>query len=91
MIDIKQAVANAKTFARDVLGQDDLLLEEVSSDDDAFEITLSMPRRAGAPRGASPENSLIPRYMHAHLREFKSFRVLKQDGTVTKMSIREIA
>jgi hypothetical protein len=48
MIDVKQAIKNAKDYARDVLNTEDLLLEEVSSDDDAFEITLSLPRRTGA-------------------------------------------
>ena len=86
MIDIKHAISQAKAFARDVLGQEDLLLEEVSSDDDGFDITLSMPRRAGAPR----VRMVVP-LRYSDEREFKTFRVSKADGAVTKMSIREIA
>jgi hypothetical protein len=85
MIDIKQAVEKARVFAKDVLGENDLLLEEVSSDEDAFDITLSIPRRAGTPL------LNIPSMRYADRREFKTFHVLKSDGTVTKMSIRELA
>jgi hypothetical protein len=100
MIDVKQAIQKAKEFATDMLGQSDLLLEEVSSDDEAFEITLSMPRRAGttehalgnvaaATASGNPLSLLAKNY--AANREFKEFRVLKSDGTVSKMSIRQLA
>lgn len=84
MVDIKQAIQAAKAFAKDVLNQADFLLEEVASDDDAFEITLSLPRRTGTPQAVYP-------FQRLENREFKTFRVLKKDGTVDKMSIREIA
>jgi hypothetical protein len=95
MIDVKQAIEKAKEFAREMLGQTDLLLEEVSSDDDAFEITLSLPRRAGTAENplaaivAAGANPFSVRYTAN--REFKEFRVLKRDGSVDKMSIRQLA
>lgn len=87
MIDVKEAIQKAKDFARDVLGLSDLLLEEVSTDGDAFLITLSLPRRAGKNR-----NQLVsPFTPYAYDREFKEFRVAKSDGNVTKMLIRQIS
>jgi hypothetical protein len=90
MIDVKQAIQKAKLFAQDVLGQADLLLEEVSSDTDSFSITLSMPRRAGKTEYLTAAVNPLARNYAAD-REFKEFHVLKSDGTVTRMSIREIA
>ena len=45
MIGIKEAIANAKAFAADILGIQNLLLEEVKSDRQQFHITLSFPHR----------------------------------------------
>jgi hypothetical protein len=47
VIDVKQAIQSAKTYASEVLGIDDLLLDEVRSQPDAFDITLSFPERRG--------------------------------------------
>lgn len=89
MIGFKDAIQRAKDFARDVLGEDDLLLEEVSSDDQAFYVTLSLPRRAGKRNLPHLEHPLARTY--AADREFKEIRVLKQDGSVESMKIRAIA
>lgn len=85
MIDVKQAIANARDFAREVLsieflpGIDQILLEEVRSDNDHFDITLSFPQR----------ESVNPIALHG--REFKTFRVNKSSGEVEGMSIRQLA
>ncbi len=95
MIDVKQAILKAKEFAQDILGQEDLLLEEVSSDADSFSITLSMPRRAGTRVNTLDEVARVTLNPfvrnHASDREFKEFHILKSDGSVTRMKIREIA
>jgi hypothetical protein len=100
---VKQAIQKAREFATDVLGQSDLLLEEVSSDDGKFRVTLSMPRRAGSSMGAPENISAMPNPLYEALtrlrsqqyyaadREFKEFEVNKSDGSVMSMSIREVA
>ena len=45
MIDVKQAIASAKRYAEDILGVSVPLLEEVHSDENWFEITLSFRER----------------------------------------------
>jgi hypothetical protein len=47
MIDVKQAIANSKAFARDVLRVSDLMLEEVRS---AHMVEFHRHRTAGTPR-----------------------------------------
>ncbi len=85
MIDVKQAITNARAYAADVLGQSNLLLEEVRSDDEHFTITLSVPDR-----GRSPAlNALLPD--RSGPREYKAFTVRKDSGEVVEMSIRRIA
>jgi hypothetical protein len=90
MVDVKQAIAKAKEFAQDILGQSDVLLEEVSSDPDSFSVTLSIPRWAGKTENLLEIRNPLSRNYAAE-REFKEFRVLKSDGSVTRMSIREVA
>lgn len=80
MIDIRQAIANAKSYATDVLGIHDLLLEEVHSRENFFEITLSFPRRVPRP------NPLL-----RQRNEYKTFQVNKETGEVEGMSIPKIA
>jgi hypothetical protein len=80
MVDIKQAIANAKSYAADVLGIERLLLEEVHSRGDHFERTLSFPRRI------PHTNLLLDQAV-----EYKTFQVNKNTGEVEGMSIREIA
>jgi hypothetical protein len=86
MIDVKQAIANAKAYATEILGEDELRLEEVHSDDADFTITLSFPER-GHPR--MKVNPLLSRT--GGPREYKAFRVKKSSGEVVEMSIRRIA
>ena len=85
MIDVKQAIANARTYAADLLGEPDLLLEEVLSDEGHFTITLSFPERGHA----RPVNPLLAG--RSGPREYKAFRVRKDSGEVVEMSIRRIA
>lgn len=81
MLDIKQAIINARSYAADVLGISATLLEEVHSRGNRFEITLSFPERF------SPSNPLLG----GSRREYKTFEVNKETGEVEGMSIREIA
>lgn len=91
MATIQEAVQNAMNFARETLGPgrtEGLQLEEVESasvgGEDAWLITLSM---------------LIPRTIldrpvlnaFSAKREYKVFTVLKKNGEVTSMRIRELA
>jgi hypothetical protein len=88
MATIKEAVDNASRFAQGTLGQErtaGLQLEEVESammgDEDAWLITLSML----APPGRFPVNAFAePK------RDYKIFTVLKKNGEVTSMKIREL-
>jgi hypothetical protein len=85
MIDVKQAIQSAKAYAAEVLGIGDLLLEEVRSHPDAFDITLSFPER----RTPDFVNPMTRRSYEG--REYKTFEVNKQSGAVQSMSIRQIA
>ena len=81
VIDVKQAIEHAKRYASDVLGISDLLLEEVHSSPNRFEITLSFPARMNG------RNFMLGN----DRREYKSFEINKESGEVEGMSIREIA
>ena len=81
MVDVKQAIVNARNYAAEVLGITATLLEEVHSRGNRFEITLSFPERF------SPTNPLLG----GSRREYKTFEVNKDTGEVVGMSIREIA
>ena len=88
---IKEATANAIEFARAALGPErtnGVRLEEVESTNvggrDVWLITLSM---------ISPEEQLDPiaaAFGHAR-REYKTFTVLKDNGEIRSMKIRELA
>ena len=85
MVSIKQAVANAVTFAQDVLGANllhSIRLEEVESNDQAWFITLSM----NMPDEMMPALAAI-----GGPRVYKIFTVDKENGEVTAMKIRELA
>lgn len=83
MVDVKQAIANAKEYAHKLLDTEDLLLEEVHSLDDKFEITLSFPARPFGLVNPSLFRGRPPR-------EYKTFEVDKESGLVLGMSIRVI-
>jgi len=91
MVTIQQAAQAAADFARATLGPErtaGLQLEEVESahanDEDAWLITFSMI--------AAPQNSLTAlNAVIAPRREYKIFTVLKKNGEVTSMRIRELA
>ena len=86
MIDVIQAIAAAKTRAKEWLGEDRFLLEEVESDDRTFRITLSFPSRlAGTAR-----SKLAAMVDPTEPREFKSFEVDKNSGEVKAMAIRQV-
>jgi hypothetical protein len=89
MATIKEAVQNASAFAVDTLGPEraaGLLLEEVESanvgGEDAWLITLSMMNLQG-------RNVITALPFSA--RDYKVFTVLKKNGEVTSMKIRELA
>jgi len=92
MVSIKEAAARATGFAREALGQErtaGIRLEEVESTtvdgEDAWVITLSM---------LIPDQQLgeaIANLLGTGKREYKSFTVLKRDGEVKSMKIRELA
>jgi hypothetical protein len=91
MVSIKEATANAIEFAVAALGPlrtVGIRLEEVEStrvaDEDAWVITLSMVS------ADQPINS-IAAVLGNGKREYKSFTVLKGNGEVTSMKIRELA
>jgi hypothetical protein len=95
MVTLKEAVQNARIFAQESLEPErvaGLQLEEVESanvgGDDAWLITLSI---IAPPQG--PVNS-IGAAMKAFAdpkRDYKIFAVLKENGEVTSMRIRELA
>jgi hypothetical protein len=94
MATIKEAVRNASAFALETLGPEraaGLLLEEVESaaigGEDAWLITLSMILPQIAAGGVSA-------YLNAFAepkRDYKIFTVLKMNGEVISMKIRELA
>ena len=90
MVSIKEATKNASAFAREALGPErtrGIRLEEVESTTvgrkDAWLITLSMmiPNDPGSVLVAFDRGK----------REYKSFTVMKGDGEVRSMKIRELA
>src|SRR5258708_13037175 len=90
MVSIKQATENAIAFAIAALGPERttfIRLEEVEStrvaSEDAWLITLSM---------LNPDEQLnkIAAVLGKGKREYKSFTVLKGNGEVTSMKIREL-
>jgi hypothetical protein len=92
MATIKEAVRNASAFALETLGAEraaGLQLEEVESTnvggEDAWLITLSMiaPPQIGV--------TTLSAYLAEPKRDYKIFTVLKKDGDVTSMKIRELA
>ena len=94
MVSIKEATQNTIAFAEEVLDRDrarGLRLEEVESTsvegEDAWIITLSMiiPDEVSTALGLGP---LLP---GTGKREYKSFTVLKSNGEVKSMKIRELA
>ncbi len=84
MVTIQQATEKAMEFALAALGPErtkGLRLEEVDSQPDAWLITLSMVS----------DVALNPIAAALGKREYKIFKVLKQDGEVKSMKIRELA
>jgi hypothetical protein len=90
MVDIKQAIAAAKAYASEILGPLDFLVEEVTSEDAVFHITLSFTARTRDRRNDG-KNLTDWTQFHADGREYKEFAVEKATGAVRKMSIRQIA
>jgi hypothetical protein len=93
MVSVKIAAQKAMDFAQDALGAErtaGLRLEEVESttvdSKDAWLITLSM-LSADGPFG----NAAISEVFGKGKREYKTFTVLKRDGEVKAMKIRELA
>ena len=91
MVSIKEATANAIEFARAALGPErttGVRLEEVESTkidgEDVWLITLSM---------MNPDEQLSPiaAALGRGKREYKTFAVLKHNGEVKSMKIRELA
>jgi hypothetical protein len=94
MVSIKEATENAIAFARATLGPertDGVRLEEVESTvvdgEDVWLITLSMivPKPSSEFAGATMASLL-----GTGKREYKSFTVIKRDGEVTAMKIRDL-
>lgn len=83
MVSIKDAVRYAMAFAGENLDTSDFQLEEVESgkaaDQEAWLITLSMPK---------PSPGLV--FLNPRDRLYKVFAVLKSDGNVVSMKIREL-
>ena len=91
MVSIKEASKNAMVFAREALGPQRVRsarLEEVESTtvdgEDAWLITLSMNVPAG-------QAGSFLAALGTDKREYKSFTVIKRDGEVRSMKIRELA
>jgi hypothetical protein len=84
MVDIKQAVASAKTFVADTLGVSDFLLEEVLSEGTKFLITLSFPDRL---RSHAPSPLVSRKHWD---REFKTVAVDKNSGEISAMTMRTV-
>jgi hypothetical protein len=91
MIEIKQAIQNAETFAADVMGLKvpnvlpDVLVEEVVSGDSYWDITLSFGARL-----TTTKSRLMQIAGEGGEREYKSFRVDKTTGKVEAMRIRAL-
>jgi hypothetical protein len=92
MVTIKEATENATAFAKAALGAErtrSIRLEEVESTaadgEEAWLITLSMLAEADDPLPNPATIFARPK------REYKTFKVLKQNGDVTSMRIRELA
>jgi CRISPR/Cas system CSM-associated protein Csm4 (group 5 of RAMP superfamily) len=90
MVSIKEAAASAIVFAREALGPErttGVRLEEVESTkvrgQDAWLITLSMIIPSAG--------SIVAALSGTGRREYKSFTVLKSNGEVKSMKIRELA
>jgi hypothetical protein len=95
MVSIKEATENAVAFARAALGPertDGVRLEEVESTavdgEDAWLITLSMI--APKPSGELSAGATMASLLGTGKREYKSFTIIKRDGEVTAMKIREL-
>jgi hypothetical protein len=95
MATLKEAVHNARIFAVEALEPErvaGLQLEEVESGtiggDDAWLITLSMI--APFTGSTSAMNSVLNAFAEPK-REYKIFTVLKKNGEVASMKIRELA
>lgn len=90
-MDVKEAVAKARTFAQDAFGADDLgliRLEEIDHDDVARDwlITLGLYRPAVASRG----QQIASLMGNAELkRSYRVFRVSEATGDVKSVKIRE--
>jgi predicted regulator of Ras-like GTPase activity (Roadblock/LC7/MglB family) len=96
MVSIKEATANAIAFARDALGAErtqSVRLEEVESTTvdgkDAWLITLSMI--APPSPGHLDVSANMAEVLGLGRREYKTFTVIKVDGEVNSMKIRELA
>ena len=96
MVSIKEATSNAAAFARDALGPErteGIRLEEVESTsvdgENAWLITLSMVI-ADEPADGFLEK-LRTEKLRTGRREYKNFTVVKRDGEVRSMKIRELA
>ncbi len=93
MVSIKEAAENAKSFAQAALGPErtrGIRLEEVESTtiagEDTWLITLSMVLPPeDDPMGAAAAILGKPK------RTYRTFTVIKRDGEVTSMKIRELA
>lgn len=90
MIDVKAAVRAAAEEAKQLLGSNEVLLEEVErsveDDREVWLITLSVPRRSQGPENlGSMLSSLYT------TREYKIFSIDAETGAVIKMKIRQLA
>ncbi len=99
MATLKEAVQNVAAFAKETLGPErtgGLQLEEVDSanvgGDDVWLITLSMIAPSQGPFGSSHASAIAAISALADpKRDYKIFTVLKKNGEVTSMKIRELA
>lgn len=94
MVSIREATANAIAFAEEALGSErttGVRLEEVESTkvrgQDAWLITLSMILSDSLDR----TGNIVAALSGTGKREYKSFTVLKSNGEVKSMKIRELA
>lgn len=95
MVSIKEATENAIAFARAALGPErtaGIRLEEVESTvvdgEDVWLITLSMVVPVSSELLAA--SAAMANLFGNGKREYKSFTVIKRDGEVTAMKIREL-
>ena len=95
MVSIKEATENAIAIARAAHGPEltaGIRLEEVESTvvdgEDSWLITLSMAAPVSSEPLAGSEG--WARLLGSGKREYKSFTVIKRDGEVTAMKIREL-